>query len=58
MGLEYQYSANTTFRLDAYNILGWFDKDLGKRKFGFTNDFPGMYRIQPAAFGLQIIHTF
>ncbi|MBP6124993.1 MAG: TonB-dependent receptor plug domain-containing protein [Phycisphaerae bacterium] len=58
MGLEYKYSSATTIRLDAYNILGWFDKDLGKRKFGFTNDFPGMYRIQPAAFGLQIIHTF
>lgn len=58
MGLEYKYSANTTLRLDAYNILGWFDKDLGKRKFGFTNDFPGMYRIQPAALGFQVIHTF
>jgi iron complex outermembrane receptor protein len=58
MGLEYKYSAQTTVRLDAYNILGWFDKDLGKRKFGFTNDFPGMYRIQPPAFGLQIIHNF
>lgn len=55
---EYKLGSHTTFRLDAYNLLGWLEKDAGKRKYGFTRSIPGMYRIQPPAFGLQIIHNF
>ena len=58
MGLEYKHSENTTFRVDAYNILGWFEKDAGKRKFGFTPWIPAMYRVQPSSFGFQMIHKF
>ncbi len=58
MGLECMYSENTTLRFDAYNILGWFEKDAGKRKFIYSAAIPAMYRCQPPAFGVQLTHKF
>lgn len=58
MGLEHRYSENLNIRFDAYNILGWFDKDLAQRRFGFSNELPATVRIQPPAFGVQLTYTF
>ncbi|MBN1805223.1 MAG: TonB-dependent receptor plug domain-containing protein [Sedimentisphaerales bacterium] len=57
-GLQYKHNENMTVRFDAYNILGWFDRDLAKRKFGFNYETPGAYRVQPPAFGVQLIYKF
>jgi outer membrane receptor for ferrienterochelin and colicin len=58
LGLQYQYSKNLTLRMDAYNILGWFDQDLNKRRAGFNTDRPAQVRIQPAALGFQLVYKF
>jgi outer membrane receptor protein involved in Fe transport len=57
-GLEYNHNDNLTFRADAYNILGWFDKKLGKRNYGFSLQAPQMVRLQPRSFGFQCIYKF
>jgi iron complex outermembrane receptor protein len=58
IGLQFEYSKNLAIRADAYNILGWFDRDLAQRRFGFSDDIPGAARIQPVAFGLKMIYKF
>jgi hypothetical protein len=34
-GLEYRPTKRLTVRLDAFNIMGWFDKTLNKRIYYF-----------------------
>lgn len=45
--LNYRYNEHMTARLDLYNILGWFDKDLNKRNFILEGI--GTYRDEAAA---------
>ncbi len=54
MGVQYDHNENLSLRFDAYNILGWIDKDMGKRRNGIQTNIPAMYRVQPAAFGLEL----
>ncbi len=49
-GLEY-----LTIRLDLYNALGWFDKDLNKRNYVLRLS---EYRSEAAAVGLTIRTSF
>ena len=55
MGLEYKATENLTFQLNAYNVLGWFDKDLNKQ-----NRFQGSshYQNEAAAVGCSISYKF
>ncbi len=46
MALTYQYNCHTRFRVDGYNLLGGFDRDLNKRIYysdiGFTSEAPAL----------------
>jgi hypothetical protein len=58
LGVQYNYSKNLTLRFDAYDILGWFEQDLNKRREGFNNDRPGMYRDISPSVGVQLTYRF
>jgi len=55
VGLEFRQSESTTWRLDAFNILGWIDKDVNKRNVFWRS---GLYRNEAAAFGITLRHKF
>jgi hypothetical protein len=46
LGMAYQYNCHTRFRVDGYNLLGGFDRDLNKRIYysdmGFTSEAPAL----------------
>jgi hypothetical protein len=50
-GLEYHPNRCVTARLDLFNILGWFDKDLNKRNFIFESS---TYRSEAAAVAASV----
>ncbi len=52
LGLQYQPTQQLTLRLDGYNLLGLFDKDLNKRNYGSE----AYYRDEAAAFGVSLIY--
>jgi outer membrane receptor protein involved in Fe transport len=54
--LNYRHNDHITARLDCYNILGWFDKDLNKRNF--IIDYPSDYRDEAAAFAITARLTY
>ena len=55
MGLEYKPTEKLTLRFDAYNIMGWIDKDYNKiNEFQRTDH----YQNQAAAFGLTLRYKF
>ncbi len=58
LGLQYQYSKNLTMRVDAYDVLGLFDKSLNQRREGFNWSAPGEARTLPAALGFQVVYKF
>jgi outer membrane receptor protein involved in Fe transport len=58
LGVQYQYSKNLTLRVDAYNILGLFDKGLNQRREGFNWSAPAEARTQPVALGFQLVYKF
>jgi iron complex outermembrane receptor protein len=47
--LQYQPNDRLTARLELFNILGWFDRDLNKRNFIFQ---PTTYRSEAPALGI------
>jgi iron complex outermembrane receptor protein len=49
--LEFRPSDCLTGRLDLFNILGWFDRDLNKRNFIFQ---PTTYRPEAAAMAVSV----
>ena len=55
LGAEYLPGPHWSLRLDLYNILGWFDKDLNKRNF---TERVSEYRCEAAAAGLSLRYTF
>lgn len=55
LGLQYQPSRRLTLRVDGYNLLGAFDKDLNKRNY-YTS--LGDYRSHAAAVALWLIYRF
>ncbi len=55
LGLQYRPSENLTVRLDGYNLLGLFDKDLNKRNYYSSL---GDYRSHAVALGLSLIYKF
>lgn len=57
-GVQYDYNKNLSLRFDAYDVLGWFEQDLNKRREGFNTDRPGMYRIIPPSVGCAIMYRF
>jgi len=55
LGLQYQPKENLTFRVDGYNLLGIFNKDLNKRNYyGSYGDF----RSHAAAVGVSVTYKF
>lgn len=46
LGLDYRYTENIRLRLDGYNLLGGFDRDLNKRIYhgdnGFRSEAPAL----------------
>jgi outer membrane receptor protein involved in Fe transport len=50
--LNYRHNEHITARLDLYNILGWFDKDLNKRNFILGGI--GSYRDEAAAIAASV----
>ena len=54
-GLQYVASEKTTVRFDAFNVLGWIDKDYNKRsEFQRTTQ----YRSEPAALAVSVRFSF
>ncbi len=58
LGVGYKPKENLEIRLDGYNILGWFQDDINKRRIGFNNNFPGSYRILPASIGVSLKYRY
>lgn len=54
LGLQYQPRKNLTARLDGYNLLGIFDRDLNKRNYYDA----GSYRSHAPAIALWLIYQF
>ena len=50
--LNYRHNNHVTARLDLFNILGWFDKDINKRNFILEGI--GTYRAEAAAIAATI----
>ncbi len=55
LGLEHKPVDSLTIRLDAHNVLGWFDKGLNKRNYYVQ---VSEYRSEAAAFGLTARWSF
>jgi outer membrane receptor for ferrienterochelin and colicins len=55
LGLQYQPCRSLTVRLDGYNLLGIFDRDLNKRNY-YTS--LGDYRSHAPAIALWLIYQF
>jgi iron complex outermembrane receptor protein len=55
LGLEFRQTKSTTWRLDAFNVLGWIDKDVNKRNVFWRS---GQYRDEAAALALTYRHKF
>ncbi len=55
IGLSVKLNEGSTFRLDAYNILGWVDIKLNKRNYLTRNS---DYRSEAAAVALKYSHEF
>jgi iron complex outermembrane receptor protein len=53
--LNYRHCDHVTARLDLYNILGWFDRDVNKRNFIFQ---PTTYRSEAAAIAAAVRVTY
>lgn len=53
LGLQYQPNQNMVFRVDGYNLLGIFNKDLNKRNYGGPD-----YRNHAAAVGVSMTYKF
>lgn len=56
LGLNYQVSKNLEARIDAYNILGWFNIDWNKRMY--LSSVPGNYRSEAPAFAFSLSYKF
>lgn len=57
MGCEYRFNNNATLRLDAYNVLGWIDRQLNKRGY-LGGIWEGQYRAEAAALGITFRYEF
>jgi len=55
LGLEYRPSDRSTWRLDAYNVLGWLDRDINRRSVFFRTT---TYRQEAAAIALTYRYKF
>jgi len=56
LGLQYKPSDNLTCRVDGYNLLGVFDKDLNKRNYG--GEGYADFRSHAAAVGVSVIYKY
>jgi len=55
LGVEYQPLESLVVRFDAYNVLGWIDKDINKRNYiERVSD----YRSEAAAVGVTLKYSF
>jgi iron complex outermembrane receptor protein len=54
-GYQYHWTQHIAWRLDLYNILGWFDVDLNKRNY--INRVAD-YRPEAAAVGVSVTATY
>ena len=51
LGFEYRPAKALTLRLDAFNIIGWFDKTLNKRIYYFRGS---DYSVEAASLALSV----
>ncbi len=51
LGVEYHPAKPLTLRLDAFNVIGWFDKTLNKRIYYFRGS---DYSVEAAALALSV----
>ncbi len=55
LGTEYRFTPHWQARLDLFNILGWFDKDLNKRNYA---ERVSEYRSEAPSLGLSLRYSF
>ena len=55
LGIELKHNEHLTFRMDGYNLLGIFDKDLNKRNYMTEK---GDYRCHSVGIGFWAIYKF
>ncbi len=55
LGVGHQLADGLMFRFDAYNVLGWVDKDYNKQNF---TERVSEYRCAAAAFGFMLRYKF
>ncbi len=62
LGLEYKPQENLRLRLDAYNVLGWCDKEYNGRPYGWNdgsgNFSMGNWRADAPAIGVSLTYKF
>jgi outer membrane receptor protein involved in Fe transport len=57
LGLQYKFNEHASLRLDAYNVLGWANKNLNKRVFIGTQWY-GQFRDEAPALGITFKYEF
>ncbi len=55
LGAEYEVSANSRIRINAYNLLGLIDDDLSIRNTFWR---AGLYRKEPVSFTISYLRYF
>jgi len=55
LGLEYQLNVQAMIRFDAFNVMGWFDKDYNKENIFLRT---GYYQSDAAAIALTFQYEF
>lgn len=58
LGVQCQASDALLLRLDGYNLLGFFDKDISKERQLAETWRSGEYKIQSPALGASIVYRF
>lgn len=58
LGLEYQHNENLSFRLDGYNLMGWFNDQYNIRRIGLGTYRPSATYIPSPSFAVQLKITF
>jgi iron complex outermembrane receptor protein len=57
LGVQYKFNEHATLRLDAYNVLGWINRNYNKRDFLATQWY-GQFRDEAPALGVTFKYEF
>ncbi len=58
LGFEYNPANNLKIRVDGYNLLGIFDRELNGRLFGWGENNPAAYQAAAPAIGVSLTYKF